>query len=335
MRRRIAMILGLVLLSAVSAMASRAEWKMRVHEGTSVTEFTVSGVDSVTFLDVIPAGMVRVPAGYVRLGQTGIAEPVNDVYVGQFDIDRYEVSNARYKAFIDTGGYTNPAYWNPIGWAWRTATGVTLPEGWNDLDNHGGGTPGNEDFPVGGVSWWEADAYCRWAGGRLPTEAEWEKAAKGGCEIHGGLGLCDGPDTPSYPWGEGITGQRANFLGSGDPYDDTAMKNAGSTPVGWYDGSNHGGYQTQNSPSPYGLYDVAGNVREWCNTRYAAYPYSSSDGRESPPATPDECCRVLRGAAWDVDPIYLRVADRYGICGGGCSANCRGYTYGFRCARVN
>lgn len=274
-----------------------------------------------------PPDMIWIPAGNVRLGQTGIAEPVHNIYVQGFYIDRYEVSNAKYKQFIDAGGYQNPAYWNPVGWAWRVANSITLPLNWNSNNYHGGGIAGNEQFPVNGVSWWEADAYCRWAGGRLPTEAEWEKAAKGGCETHGDPGQCDASDTPTYPWGEGISGPQANYEGSGDPYE----SNGWTTPVGYYDGSNHGGYQTINSPSPYGLYDVAGNVHEWCSTKLAAYPYNPNDGRENPPATYNECCRVLRGGSLDGGTPNLRCAQRYGVY---YDSSGRSGTVGFRCART-
>ena len=276
-------------------------------------------------------GMVWIPPGDVRLGQVGIpnsnAEPVNDFYVGGFYIDIYEASNAEYKTFIDAGGYTTEAYWNPVGWAWRVADSITLPAYWNDPAYHGGGIAGNEHFPVIGVSWWEADAYCRWVGGRLPTEAEWEKAAKGGCETHGDPGTCDASDTPTYPWGEGLTGSRANYLGSGDPYE----YNGWTTPVGYYDGTDHGGtYQTINSPSPYGLHDVAGNVWEWCSTKFAGYPYDPNDGREDPPAGDSECCRVYRGASYNdgTNGYCLCSALRYSY-----YPTDRNFSIGFRCAR--
>jgi formylglycine-generating enzyme required for sulfatase activity len=274
--------------------------------------------------------MIWIPAGNVRLGQVGVpdAEPVQDVYIDGFYIDRYEVSNANYKAFIDAGGYATEAYWNPVGWAWREANGITLPGYWNDPTYHGGGTAGNEPFPVNGVSWWEADAYCRWAGGRLPTEAEWEKAAKGGCETHGDPGRCDVSDTPTYPWGQDLTGPRANYWRSGDPYENSGC----TTPVGYYDGSNHDGYQTIDSPSPYGLYDVAGNVWEWCSTAWADYPYNPNDGRENPPVSYSACCRVQRGGSGNPDMAtgILRCAGRYGTDPDGRGS----YAFGFRCARA-
>jgi len=322
MTRRIIVILGLAL--AVGATASQGEWRMRIHKGAAVEEHAVAEVDSLTFYDDL---MVYIPAGNVRMGQTNIAEPVHDFYVEGFWIDRYEVSNAKYKEFIDAGGYSTQAWWNSVGWAWRVANNITLPYYWNDATYHGGGIPGNEVFPVNGVSWWEADAYCRWAGKRLPTEAEWEKAAKGGCETHGDPGQCDASDTPLFPWGEGISGPRANYWPSGDRYE----SNGWTTPVGYYDGSNQGGYQTIDSPSPYGLYDVAGNVHEWCSTKCADYPYNSNDGRENPPVTYNECCRVLRGGSWiDVSGLLLCAIRNYNI------PDIRDHgEVGFRCARTD
>jgi formylglycine-generating enzyme required for sulfatase activity len=271
-------------------------------------------------------GMVWVPPGNVRLGQIGTTEPVNDVYVEGFYIDIYEVSNAKYKAFIDAGGYAISTYWTPVGWAWRVANGITLPHDWNNNSFHGGGIAGNEQFPASGISWWEADAYCRWAGGRLPTEAELEKAAKGGCETHGDPWQCDAADTPSWPWGEGIGGQKANYYHSGDPYEN----NGWTTPVGYYDGSNHGGFQTYNLPSPYGLYDMAGNLWEWCSTKYAGYPYNPNDGRENPPVSYSECCRVLRGGSYNDYNWILLSAWRFDY-----YPDAHDGWIGFRCARAN
>ena len=316
--------LGLCLV--LGASVSQGQWKMQIHKGATVEEHALADVDSLTFRYAMPppTDMVWIPPGNVRLGQADIAWPVSDFYVEGFYIDRYEVSNAKYKTFIDAGGYANAAYWNPVGWAWRVANGITLPDGWNSNTYHGGGVAGNGQYPVNGVSWFEADAYCRWAGGHLPSEAEWEKAAKGGCEIHGDPWLCDASDTPTYPWGEGISGPQANYWPSGDPYE----HNAWTTPVGYYDGSNHGGYQTINSPSPYGLYDVAGNVDEWCSTLSAGYPYNPNDGRENPPVSDSDGPRVIRGGSWDNETGDLRSAIRYND-----SPFDRAVNLGFRCVR--
>jgi formylglycine-generating enzyme required for sulfatase activity len=267
--------------------------------------------------------MIWIPPGNVRVGQEGIAEPVHDVYVEGFYIDSLEVSNSEYREFVDAGGYTTGAWWNPVGWEWRVTNNITLPRYWYDSSYHGGGVPGNEDFPANGVSWWEADAFARWAGKRLPTEAEWEKAAKGGCETHGDPEQCEDADTPTYPWGEEITGPQANYWRSGDPYEYSGF----TTPVGYYDGSNHGGYQTLLSLSPYGLFDVAGNISEWCSTRWVSYPYDPNDGREDPPATFDECCRIARGGSCNFGADNLQCARRAWH-----NANTRHYFNGFRCA---
>jgi formylglycine-generating enzyme required for sulfatase activity len=118
-------------------------------------------------------------------------------------------------------------------------------------------------------------------------------------------------------------GPQSNNWGSGDPYE---YPNGYTTPVGYYDGSNHGGYQTINSPSPYGLYDVSGGVREWCSTKYAGYPYNPNDGREVPPVSGSDC-RVLRGGSYlyshrnrCADSAYRSPYERY--------------DYGFRCVRT-
>ena len=322
MKWSIGLILAPCLVFGVSV--SQAESKMRTHQGATVGERAPADIDSLTCYDTT-AGMVWIPAGNVRLGswnwQDPASQPVHDFFVEGFHIDRYEVTNGKYQAFIDAGGYTTEAYWNPAGWPWMNYFGFTLPNFWDQPSYHGGGVAGNEQFPVSGVSWFEADAYCRWAGGRLPTEAEWEKAARGGCETHGDPDQCDDADTPTYPWGEEFYPSNANFLFSGDPYDygydpnNPDVPNGWTTPVGYYDGTNHDGYQTIDSPSPYGLYDVIGNVAEWTSSRFEAYPYALDDGhyRELPPQGYQDDAWVTRGGhAWWVfgDGLYFECAHR-------------------------
>ncbi len=111
--------------------------------------------------------------------------------------------------------------------------------------------PGWENHPMTNVSWFGAWAYCGYYGWRLPTELEWEKAARGS------------KDARAYPWGDEITRQHANFYASRDPFEDMSSYGSLTTPVGFYNGRTYDGYQTFDARSPYGLYDMAGNVWQW------------------------------------------------------------------------
>jgi sulfatase modifying factor 1 len=258
--------------------------------------------------------MVSVPAGSFTMGSTAAAneQPVHTVYLDSFFVDKYEVTNAEFKQFIDAGGYSTPAFWSGAGWSARSSYGWTQPLYWTTGEYHSGTAwPG---FPVVGVSWYEAEAYANFVGKRLPTEAEWEKAARG-------------TDQRTYPWGEGLDGSRANYYGSGDPYDNN------TTPVGFYDGRLHPNppFQTTDSPSPYGAYDMAGNVWEWVADWYQSNYYSVSPP-SNPPGPVSGSSRVLRGGAWDNDSGYLRSAYRRSYYYD--SPYDRNYYIGFRCART-
>jgi formylglycine-generating enzyme required for sulfatase activity len=181
--------------------------------------------------------MVLVPGGPFLMGVPEydfLAEPdekpERQVQLAGFWIDVSPVTNARYALFLKAGGYDNPAWWPEEGWAWKTRQRIRQPLTW--------GEPGwdGPDQPVAGVSWHEATAYARWAGRRLPTEAEWEKAARG-------------TDGRRYPWGnEWPTSDRANF----------DMVVGRTTPVGLY----------LAGASPYGCFDMAGNVNNWTSDWY-------------------------------------------------------------------
>ncbi len=181
--------------------------------------------------------MVLVPAGPFRMGLPAhdfLAEdhekPQRQVTLAAFWIDVYPVTNARFARFQEAGGYDDPTWWAPAGWEWRRRRSIRGPLSWNEA-----GWDGPEQ-PVAGVSWYEADAYARWAGRRLPTDAEWEKAARGS-------------DGRRYPWGDDWPSPAlANF--------DNAIGR--TTPVGLYPAG----------VSPYGCHDMAGNVNNWTSDWY-------------------------------------------------------------------
>jgi formylglycine-generating enzyme required for sulfatase activity len=157
---------------------------------------------------------------------------------------------------------------------------------------------GYEDHPVTMVTWFGAKAYCEFYEWRLPSEAEWEKAARG-------------QDARPYPWGEGIKPNSANYYSSHDVFEKIAGKLGDTTPVGFYNGGTYGGYHTLDSPSPYGLYDMAGNVWQWTGNVYQ-----------------DQHYRFMRGGSKDNYAYNLRVWTR----------NSAGPDYyspavGFRCLR--
>lgn len=232
-------------------------------------------------LDLTDVKMVLIPAGEFQMGSDTWhtdEKPVHAVYVDAFYIDKYEVTNAQYKAFVDA----NPQWGkNQIQRAYHD--GYYLAH-WNGNDY----PPGKENYPVVYVSWYAAMAYAQWAEKRLPTEAEWEKAARGGLIAK------------TYPWGDSIDATKANY------YKDT--KGAVTT-VGTY------------PANAYGLYDMAGNVAEWCLDSYDATFYVNSP-RENPIAGANSIDgviknfitlknnRVLRGGSYLQVPESSRVTDR-------------------------
>ena len=214
--------------------------------------------------------MVKVPKGPFLYGEKRVREVIDHDYW----IDKYPVTNEKYRAFILADGYGNQAYWSSDGWKWKTENNITVPEYWNNTEWN------KADHPVVGVSYFEAEAYAKWAGKRLPTERGWEKAARG-------------EDGLEYPWGNGFDKGKCN---SGE----TGVKH--TTPVTQY----------PSGVSPYGCYDMAGNVWEWC-----ADWYDEKGGR-----------RVLRGGSWNMTAGGLRVSYRDGY-----GADFRKKSIGFRLAQ--
>jgi formylglycine-generating enzyme required for sulfatase activity len=138
--------------------------------------------------------------------------------------------------------------------------------------------PGYEIHPMTNVSWFGAWGYCGYNNYRLPTELEWEKAARGSA------------DSRPFPWGEEIARNNANFYSSQDPFEDMSSNGSRTTPVGFYNGQAYDGYQTLDSASPYGLYDMAGNVWQWTGDVYEGQHY-----------------RYMRGGSKDTYEMDLRI----------------------------
>jgi formylglycine-generating enzyme required for sulfatase activity len=226
---------------------------------------------------------VYVPAGAFKMGEDshGLTRerPAHVVDLDAYYIARFEVTNGEWQKFRDDPGYDDPKLW-PNG---RVVPRDQIPY-WTQANNHGGGTPGSDNYPVIGVNWDAATAYCAWLSARtgkryrLPTEAEWEKAARG-------------TDGRRYPFGPTIDRHQANYVG-GQTYD-TVM------PVGSYAGG----------ASPYGALDMAGNVLEWCQDWYQRDYYSVSP-RRNPQGPATGAYRVVRGGSFFVEVFDLRATSR-------------------------
>jgi formylglycine-generating enzyme required for sulfatase activity len=204
--------------------------------------------------------MILIPAGEFVMGsdEADDEKPPHKVSLDAFYIARYPVTNADYKKFVDATKHAPPSHWS----------NGKIPQG-------------KENHPVVNVSWKDAVAYCEWAGRRLPTEAEWEKAASWD-DIK--------KEKRVYPWGKEFDKNKCNSFASG----------IGDTmPVG--------PYSAKGGDSAYGVGDMAGNVWEWCSSHYQKYPYHADDGRENMRSGNP---RVLRGGSWTSNQDYARCAYR-------------------------
>lgn len=340
-RKRIVLLgtLGLGVLGAVIVRSTAATGhRESVAPGTATTP---------TATDLSASGMVWIPGGSFRRGteEESDARPVREVEIDGFWIDRTEVTNAQFATFVKAMGYVtvaekapDPALFpgappellvpgsivfsppsgpvdlrRPLSW-WRYQPGAD----WRHPEGPGSSITGRDDHPVVHVGWDDARAFARWAGKRLPTEAEWEYAARGGL------------DGRRYGWGDELRPQKdwpANIWQGKFPLRNTAEDGYPTTaPVASF------------PPNGFGLHDMAGNVWEWCADWYRPDAYATAASRNPRgPATsldPDEPGvpkRVMRGGSFMCSDEYC-VRYRPGSRGKG-APDSGAYHIGFRCVR--
>lgn len=243
--------------------------------------------------------MVKIPAGEFSMGKDthpqDNARPSHIVYLDDYWLDRYPVTCGQYRKFIEAGGYQTRHWWSQAGWQWLQNNPVAKPLYWSEGKEW-------EDHPVYGVSWYEAEAYANFIGKRLPTEAEWEKAARWNPIAQ---------TSTAYPWGD-------DFPNSSHGNFDARVGQ--TTPVNAYPaGESH-----------CGCYDLLGNVWEWTVDWFSAYPnfeFYPYEGYSQ--AYFDNEHRVLRGGSWATRPWALNSSWRNWY-----YPHLRQIFVGFRCAKT-
>lgn len=263
---------------------------------------------------------VSVPEGYLFRGDCGLfypddpisyCPPENPWLVNAYSIDKYEVSNQLFAQFLQA--MLEGKYARVVDGQVYSIVGDTLfAEVYPDGDRHSGicYEPGGEDElgvfasragmennPVVEVTWNGARRFAQFYGRRLPSEIEWEKAARGTLSTFGDtlFAINDSTDIRlgfgyPYPWGGDEDFRRFNCEGSGDPFEE--IVGVATTPVGFYDGSTHSGYSTRSNASVYGVFDLAGNVSEWC-----------ADDAEPYHGGPYGNMKIVKGGGWTSPPI--------------------------------
>ena len=236
--------------------------------------------------------MILIPSGFFLMGKSK-----RKVFVDNFYIDKYPVTNKQYREFCLAKGV--PRKFQPrIPFRWRSYQ-------WKNFEY----PKGQDTYPVWGINWYAAMAYAEWAGKRLPTEAEWEKAARGGLE------------SKVYPWGNEIDANKANYKRVGKSQPDS---------VGMY------------PPNGYGLYDMAGNVWEWCLDEWHKHPVTPSYSNPTQAVrrimgiTADfkniKTTRVIRGGGFFARHKFMLLSRRHAF-----PPRNRGYSFfhgiGFRCVK--
>jgi len=278
-------LLGCNFLQAAPELTSTPLSPTLTDTPTNTPALTITPLSSTATPSPTPTvEMILVPAGEYKMGQGGgfneAEKPVHIVYLDAFYIDQYEVTNALYKTCVDAGFCQSPLDFSSAA------------------HSRYYGNPEFDNYPVIYIDWDMARTYCEWRGVRLPTEAEWEKAARS-------------TDQRTYPWGEGIDLTYAN-------YDGLNQRGVGdTTAVGNY----------EKGRSEYGVYDMAGNVWEWVADWFDKEYYGTLGADTVNPQGPASGeNHVMRGGSWFSTDYYVRSAFR------GKFPASTGNTVGFRCA---
>jgi len=255
--------------------------------------------------------LITIPEGGFTMGnKRGPVEerPEHSVHLPTYQIGKYEVTRGEYRRFIEAGGYHDPKYWSPEGWVWKEGNVIVhagmhgnvsygarpasqgkrnAPDHWEAEQEWIGHDFKHPRFtqtdrhPVVGVTYYEAEAYCKWAGGRLPTEAEHEKAAR-----------WNGTNSHLYPWGDTWDPEKSNNPDDHHPAGGGHRVNQ-SAPVGSYPAG----------ASPYGCLDMVGNAYEWIADQARSYP-------GNPKPFDHAGYHFVKGGCWDDGPFSVRCAYR-------------------------
>ncbi len=221
-------------------------------------------------------GMVFVPSGEFIMSLDAEGTKFRKIKLDSYYIDIYEVSNKQYAEFIAAGGYTEKRYWSKEGWLWLQKKGFVATKWWKSGRYKTGIS--YPTYPVAGISWYEADAYARWIGKRLPTEAEWEKAARG-------------TNKRRYPWGSMDILTDGKYFANFETFKDGFIY---SNPVDKF----------PQGKSSYGCYNMMGNVWEYVSGWVGDAKYYQTMLSENPKGPATGTLRLTRGGSWFKFPNF-------------------------------